>query len=137
EAVRDYLAVEQKAGKRAVLAAYSEGSADRLGTVLRERGLSELRRVADGNALAKLPKAAAGLAILPIEQGFATDALVFLGEQDILGDRLARVPRRRRNLDEFIAEATSLAAGDLVVHAEHGIGRYEALETIDVAGAPH
>src|SRR5260370_265230 len=31
----------------------------------------------------------------------------------------------------------SLAAGDLVVHAEHGIGRYEALETIDVAGAPH
>ena len=60
-----------------------------------------------------------------------------LGEQDILGDRLARTPRRRRNLDQFIAEATNLTPGDLVVHAEHGIGRYEALETIDVAGAPH
>src|SRR3989440_10612884 len=32
---------------------------------------------------------------------------------------------------------SSLSAGDLVVHAEHGIGRYEALETINVAGAPH
>ena len=63
--------------------------------------------------------------------------MLLLGEQDILGDRLARAPRRRRNLDQFITEATSLATGDLVVHADHGIGRYEGLETIDVAGAPH
>jgi transcription-repair coupling factor (superfamily II helicase) len=137
EAVHDYLDGERKSGKRAAIAAYSAGSADRLATVLRERGLSDLRPVADGDALGKLPKSAVGLAILPLEQGFATDSLVVLGEQDILGDRLARVPRRRRNLDEFIAEATSLVAGDLVVHEEHGIGRYEGLETIDVAGAPH
>jgi transcription-repair coupling factor (superfamily II helicase) len=137
EAVRGYLDGERKSGKRAAIAAYSAGAADRLATVLRERGLSDLRPVADGDALAKLPRSAVGLAILPLEQGFATDSLVVLGEQDILGDRLARVPRRRRNLDEFIAEATSLAAGDLVVHEEHGIGRYEGLETIDVGGAPH
>ena len=80
---------------------------------------------------------AVGLALLPLEQGFATDDLLLLGEQDILGDRLARTPRRRRNVDEFITEAASLSPGDLVVHAEHGIGRYEGLETIDVAGAPH
>src|SRR5436305_3585594 len=63
--------------------------------------------------------------------------MVVLGEQDILGDRLARTARRRRSLDQFISEATALTPGDLVVHADHGIGRYEALETIDVAGAPH
>jgi transcription-repair coupling factor (superfamily II helicase) len=137
EAVRDYLDAERKAGKRAAIAAYSAGAADRLATVLRERGLSDLRAVTDGDALEKLPRSAVGLAILPLEQGFATDSLVVLGEQDILGDRLARTPRRRRNLDEFIAEAASLSAGDLVVHEEHGIGRYEGLETIDVAGAPH
>jgi transcription-repair coupling factor (superfamily II helicase) len=137
EAVRDYLDAERKMGKRAAIAAYSAGSADRLATVLRERGLSDLRSVAHGEGLEKLPRSAVGLAILPLEQGFATDRLVILGEQDILGDRLARAPRRRRNLDEFIAEAASLAAGDLVVHEEHGIGRYEGLETIDVAGAPH
>ena len=137
DAVRDYLDGERKAGKRAAVAAFSAGAADRLATVLRERGLTELRPAADGPALEALPRSAVGLAILPLEQGFATDSLVVLGEQDILGDRLARAPRRRRNLDEFIAEAASLAAGDLVVHEEHGIGRYEGLETIEVAGAPH
>ncbi|HML09362.1 MAG TPA: transcription-repair coupling factor [Stellaceae bacterium] len=137
EAVRDYLDGERKSGKRTAVAAYSAGSADRLATVLRERGLTELRPAPDGAALDALPRSAVGLAILPLEQGFATDSLVMLGEQDILGDRLARAPRRRRNLDEFIAEAASLASGDLVVHEEHGIGRYEGLETIEVAGAPH
>ena len=59
-------------------------------TVLRERGVSDLRRIADGRALEALPGSAVGLAVLPVEQGFATDELVLLGEQDILGDRLAR-----------------------------------------------
>ena len=137
EAVCDWLETERKSGRQAAIAAFSEGSADRLSSVLHERGLTDLRRVADGEALSVLPRSAVGLAVLPLEQGFATDTLVLLGEQDILGDRLARVPRRRRNLDQFIAEAASLSPGDLVVHADHGIGRYEALETIDVAGAPH
>jgi transcription-repair coupling factor (superfamily II helicase) len=137
EAVREYLDSERRAGRKTAIAAFSEGSADRLATVLRERGVADLHRVADAAALAALPEIATGLALLPLEQGFVTRSLAVLGEQDILGDRLARTARRRRNLDQFIAEATSLSPGDLVVHAEHGIGRYEALETIDVGGAPH
>ena len=137
EAVRDYLEAERKSGHKTAIAAFSEGSAERLLGVLRERGVADLRRIADGGALVALPGSSVGFAVLPLEQGFTTDALVLLGEQDILGDRLARAPRRRRNLDQFIAEATNLSPGDLVVHADHGIGRYEALETIDVAGAPH
>ena len=137
EAVRDYLEVERKSGRKTAVAAFSPGSADRLLTVLRERGVSDLSRIANGRELEELPGTAVGLAVLPVEQGFATGDLVLLGEQDILGDRLARTARRRRSLDQFITEATALTPGDLVVHDEHGIGRYEALETIDVAGAPH
>src|SRR5690348_14280711 len=137
EAVRDYLEGERKSGRKTAVAAFSAGSADRLLTVLRERGVSDIRRIADGRELEALPGSAVGLAVLPVEQGFATDDLVLLGEQDILGDRLIRTARRRRSLDQFITEATTLTPGDLVVHADHGIGRYEALETIDVAGAPH
>src|SRR5580692_3705339 len=137
EAVRDYLEAERKSGRKTAVAAFSAGSAERLLTVLRERGVSDIRRIADGRELEALPGSAVGLAVLPVEQGFATDNLVLLGEQDILGDRLARTSRRRRSLDQFITEATALTPGDLVVHDDHGIGRYEALETIDVAGAPH
>ena len=48
--------------------------------------------------------------------------------------------RRRRaskRPEDFIAEVTSLDAGDLVVHVDHGIGRFVGLQTIEAAGAPH
>jgi transcription-repair coupling factor (superfamily II helicase) len=47
-------------------------------------------------------------------------------------------PRRAaRRADNFIAEVTALAAGDLVVHVDHGIGRFTGLRAIEAAGAPH
>ena len=60
-----------------------------------------------------------------------------VGEQDLLGERISRPPRRRKRADQFIAEATEIAEGDLVVHQEHGIGRYDGLVTIQVSGARH
>ena len=49
-----------------------------------------------------------------------------IGEQDILGDRLVRKSRRKRGSD-VLTEASSLSVGDLVVHADHGIGRFAGL----------
>ena len=60
-----------------------------------------------------------------------------MGEQDLLGERISRPPRRRKRADQFIAEATEIAEGDLVVHQEYGIGRYDGLATLTVTGAPH
>ncbi len=60
-----------------------------------------------------------------------------IGEQDILGDRLVRPRRKARKAADVITEATSLAVSDLVVHADHGIGRFEGLKTITALGAPH
>jgi transcription-repair coupling factor (superfamily II helicase) len=75
-------------------------------------------------------------AVLPLENGFETDSLAVISETDILGDRLAR-PRRRRRATNFLAEASALSPGDLVVHVDHGIGRYEGLKTLEVMSAPH
>ena len=83
------------------------------------------------------PKHAVALAVLGIESGFETDEAAIICEQDILGDRLVRPRRAQRRADNFIAEATSLAAGDLVVHVDHGIGRFVGLQAITAAGAPH
>src|SRR5205085_6322545 len=78
-----------------------------------------------------------GLAVLGLEAGFETSALAVVGEQDILGDRLVRPRRGGKRAADFIAEATSLSAGDLVVHIDHGIGRFVNLTNIEAAGAPH
>jgi len=48
---------------------------------------------------------------LGLEHGYAADDLVLVSEQDILGDRLVRPPKRRQNFDKFIAEGATLAAG--------------------------
>jgi len=127
----------QRVGKRVVLAAWSEGSRERLGHVLSERGLSDLRPVGSWSEALALPKAAVGLAVLGLEAGFESADAAVISEQDVLGDRLARPQRRHRRAQDFIAELTSLSAGDLVVHVDHGIGRFVGLKTIEALGAPH
>ncbi len=47
-------------------------------------------------------------------------------EQDILGDRLVRPKRKAKRPQDFLAEVAALTPGDLVVHVDHGIGRFRA-----------
>jgi transcription-repair coupling factor (superfamily II helicase) len=123
-------------GKRVVVACFSEGSRDRMGQVLVDHGLITLAPVEDWPAAAKLAADWTALAVLGVESGFVSDAIAVIGEQDILGDRLVRSHKRRRAAD-FLSDVTTLAEGDLVVHIDHGIGRFRGLKTIEAAGAPH
>ncbi len=144
DAYAEHAAALLRQGRRAVLAAWSRGARDRLANLLREHRLAA-EPIADLPALAALPAGVVGLAVFGLERGFLAPAtatgldfgLAVVGEQDLLGERIARPPRRRRSAAQFIADATGIAQGDLVVHEEHGIGRYDGLETITVGDAPH
>jgi transcription-repair coupling factor (superfamily II helicase) len=137
DAVHEQITAEVARGKRALIVAYSTGSSERIGSLLREHGGGEARAVEHWQEFQTLPASVLGLAVLAIEHGYAFDDTLLITEQDILGDRLSRPPRRRNNYDQFVAEISSLQVGDLVVHAEHGIGRYDGLVTLEVGGAPH
>jgi len=137
DAVDDYIAAEQSAGRRVLVTGHTQGSLDRLAHLLHEHGLGGLTPVADWRGLADLPASAVGLAALAINEGFAAGDLRVVSEQDILGERLARATAARRRPENFLTEVSALYEGDLVVHAEHGIGRYLKLETLEVHGAPH
>jgi transcription-repair coupling factor (superfamily II helicase) len=123
-------------GHRPLLAAWTRGSRERLGNLLRENGVA-CEAVEDLLQVRTLAKGAVGLAVIGLERGFVSADLVVTGEQDLLGERIARPPRRRRPAAHMNAVATEIAEGDLVVHQDHGIGRYDGLETIEVSGAPH
>jgi len=125
-----------KAGKRVAIACWSDGSRDRMGQVLVDRGFTRLATAASWPEVTALPKGVAALTTLPLETGFETADIAVIGEQDVLGDRLVR-PRRRAKGSDYLREVSSLAEGDLVVHVDHGIGRFVGLATIDAAGAPH
>jgi transcription-repair coupling factor (superfamily II helicase) len=55
----------------------------------------------------------------------------------MLGDRLVRRRKRRKQADAFLNELATLSPGDLVVHVDHGIGRYDGLTQVPVAKTPH
>ena len=87
--------------------------------------------------LREVPEGKGGLFLMiwALEAGFTAPGLAVISEQDILGDRLAAKPRRKRKAENFLRDAESLSPGDLVVHVEHGVGRYLGLETITALGA--
>ena len=128
-------------GRRIVIAAWTRGSRERLANLLREHRVPDVAPEADWAAVRRKPAGSVSLVVLGLERGFVSPAgperVAVVGEQDLLGERIARPPRRRKSADQFIAEATELAEGDLVVHQEYGIGRYDGLATLTVSDAPH
>jgi transcription-repair coupling factor (superfamily II helicase) len=137
EAAVKHVGALQSSGKRTLIALWSEGSRERMGHVLAEHGLHNLAPVASWPQALALPRPQVGLAVLGLESGFETADVALITEQDILGERLIRARRVSKRAENFIAEVTSLAAGDLVVHVDHGIGRFSGLRAIEAAGAPH
>jgi transcription-repair coupling factor (superfamily II helicase) len=137
EAVSAHVLALQAAGKRVAVALWSEGARERMNHVLADHKLHNLTPVADWPQALALPKPTVALAVLGIESGFETHETAVVSEQDILGDRLVRPHRAARRAENFIAEATSLVPDDLVVHVDHGIGRFAGLQAIEAAGAPH
>jgi transcription-repair coupling factor (superfamily II helicase) len=125
---------ERRRTSAVVVAAYSAGACERMAGLLRDEGLSGITEIARA---AEIRDKGLHVTVLELESGFEAPGLTVIAEQDILGDRLIRAPKRRRRQENFLSDAASLTVGDLVVHADHGIGRYTGLETITAAGAPH
>ena len=137
-AAAKHLASVAKAGRKSLIASYSTGSRARLVSLIGEAGKDAILLAEDWqSALGLAAKGRAVALVLPLEQGFANAELELLTEQDLLGDRLVRRRKRKKDSDAFLAELSALNVGDLVVHADHGIGRYEGLSPITVGKSPH
>jgi transcription-repair coupling factor (superfamily II helicase) len=137
DSVVAHVRTQQSRRKRVIIAAWTPGARERLEGLLADHGLKDVAKVASLNEAMAAPGDVVALAVLGLERGFESDDLVVIGEQDILGDRLVRPRRKARKATDVITEATSIALDDLVVHADHGIGRFVGLKTITALGAPH
>ncbi|MEC9367977.1 MAG: transcription-repair coupling factor [Pseudomonadota bacterium] len=122
--------------RRVIVACWSAGARERLKSLLEDHGLEQTEAVETLAQAEALGAGITGLAVLGLETGFEGAGLTVVAEQDILGDKLIRRRPSRKGSD-ILTEAASLSAGDLVVHAEHGIARFAGLKTIEAAGAPH
>ncbi|WP_406720756.1 transcription-repair coupling factor [Thioclava litoralis] len=136
-ALRDHVQTQLKQGP-VVIASWSDGARERLKGLMEDEGLHIARLISDARQIGP----GVNLTVWTLDQGFEAPpkgddpALTVISEQDVLGDRLIRKPKKKRKADNFLTEAQSLSQGDLVVHVDHGVGRYKGLETVSALGAP-
>lgn len=138
-ALAGHIKVKRKEGQ-VIVASYSEGARERLAGLLEDEEVEGATEIDD---FRDVPEGKGGLylAVWGLEHGFegpSGDArLTVVSEQDVLGDRLVRKGPRKRRAENFLTETQSLSPGDLVVHVDHGVGRFQALEVVTAAGSPH
>ncbi|MCB1591445.1 MAG: transcription-repair coupling factor [Alphaproteobacteria bacterium] len=136
-ALKEHVKGLQEQQKKVMIASYGEGSRQRLSGLMDHAGIGPLENCASEKELKALRPGRIGVAILGLEHGFAAHDIAVITEQDILGDRLVRKAKSRKKADNFLREVSSLSPGDLVVHVDHGIGRFVQLETVKAAGTVH
>jgi transcription-repair coupling factor (superfamily II helicase) len=105
----------------------TEGIAERLREILREYNASVSK-----------------ILIGELSGGFEipSASLTVYAESDIFGETMqaetpsttSRPQRRKSNLGAFISDFRDLKEGDFVVHVDHGIGRFEGLQTLSTGG---
>jgi transcription-repair coupling factor (superfamily II helicase) len=136
KAIADFISKQRSENKKVLVAAYTKGSRERLRSLLGNAGFSNLVNCEAYEDVKKLLAPQIGMILLGLENGFISQDITVLTEQDILGDRLTRKAKRKK-AENFLTEVSSLNPGDLVVHIDHGIGRFDSLETLEAAGAHH
>lgn len=134
-ALADHIHAKREVG-HVLIATYSDGSQERMAHLLADESDITAKPI---GSFQDVPEGKGGvfLAVWGLESGFEGKGLTILSEQDILGERLIRTPKRKRRAENFLTEASGISLGDLVVHVDHGIGHYNGLETITAMGAPH
>ncbi|MBM3685624.1 MAG: transcription-repair coupling factor [Actinobacteria bacterium] len=131
--VLDDVRAWRASGDRVLVLVEGPGSAERIAASLRDEGIAATTNV-DGDADAS----AVAVATARWQGGFSSPGghLALITEADLFGERspvrdAARMPsRRRRAIDPL-----QLAAGDLVVHEQHGVGRYVEMSQRTVGDA--
>ncbi|HUR99368.1 MAG TPA: transcription-repair coupling factor [Pyrinomonadaceae bacterium] len=110
------------------LAMETLGLAERIEEILREYEAS----IPPGAI--KVGKLSGGFEIPSAQLEVFTETDIFGEVQHAESSTPSRARRTRSKLGAFISDFRDLKSGDYVVHVDHGIGRFEALQTIEAGG---
>jgi transcription-repair coupling factor (superfamily II helicase) len=116
----------RSSSSRTVILLGTNGRADRLTDLLREDGLEVG------------PAESVETRVGVLSRGFELPevGLSVLADGDVFPEEVHLHPRgRRRGLRSFLSDFRDLRVGDLVVHEEHGVGRFLGLETLELGGS--
>ncbi len=122
--------------KTVVLDLGSLGAKERVKKILQDQDIP-YQDLTTEESLTPSLRSCVGLSLFGHTHSFENDQYCYIVEKDIFGERFGKVPKKSRRADLLIQEASALESGDFVVHDNHGIGRFAALETLDVGQGAH
>ena len=137
EALVAHVHALQSQRKKVVITLWSEGSRDRMASMLRDHKLSNVTSVNAWRTVAATPRNEAMLAVLGMEVGLRDIGRRRHQRAGHSGRPPGAAAQGEPQARQFHLGGRSLATGDIVVHVEHGIGRFVGLQTLEVSGAPH
>lgn len=107
----------------------THGMADRFSEILRDYEIViDSKNLVHGNL-------SSGFEIPNLKISYQTESDIF-GQTTQIENQRSKVKNRKSktNLGAFISDFRDLKSGDFVVHVDHGIGRFESLQTIETNG---
>ncbi|MDD4556261.1 MAG: transcription-repair coupling factor [Alphaproteobacteria bacterium] len=126
----------ENAKLKRLICCQTEGSREKLFSLMNEHGIENLSFSETWAEALQKPKTKTVLLVLPLSSGFKGEGFVLISEEEVLGKKQQNKSKKVSSKD-FIADVSALAIGELVVHIEHGVGRFMGLENIVAGGAPH
>ena len=135
EDLKDYLNAQAKLMR--LICCNSAGVREKLMGIADEYGIKNVVFAEDyDDALKLMANKKIALVVADIDHGFKTESMCVIGDNDIFGVR-QNTRARKVKAENFIEDISSLNVGELVVHIEHGLGRFMGLENLMAGGAPH
>lgn len=136
--VEAYCMAAQAEQRRVLFVAESAGRKDTLQELLgririHPKSVESWQQFVD----AKTPQPQILIAPLATGMVLTEPALSIITESQLFGHRVMQSRRRKRGDDHaenVIRNLTELNAGDPVVHIDHGVGRYQGLQTLEIDG---
>ena len=130
----DWIGKKQQAGLTTIIVCRTKTQAERLKSLLTPYGLQF--KLAQTFSDAKIESNTVYLCLGQVSSGFvwAAESLAIITEAEIFGLRpRPKKPYRSRRPSELL-DLQDLKKDDLIVHVEHGIGRYDGLMKLKVDG---
>jgi len=116
------------------LACSSEGSRLRLSKIFKNQNIDSylFDKFSD---LQNMTKKGVGICVLNLPNGFFLEKTIFISEQDIFGEKFYR--SRKVENKNFLKDLSSINPGDLIIHVDHGLGKFVNLTNLKIENSYH
>jgi transcription-repair coupling factor (superfamily II helicase) len=123
--------------KNFVISALSNGSRERVERIFHDHEISFTKH--DGwDYQTTMSAKTAILVVSPLDKGFTTENFTLITEQEIFGVKIQNSNiKKHKSFQKLIQEVNNFVSGEIVVHIDHGIGRFEGLETVALSTTKH